>query len=175
MRIFFIVIICFTTFLSCKRQEKEETKAEIIEVTSKKENIPTVDYSGLEPYLTKNDDKIYVVNFWATWCKPCVEELPYFEAITQRYKENNVEVLLVSLDFPNQKESRLIPFVNKKKLLSKVIHFDDENEQEWIPKINNNWTGAIPATIIYNKNRRKFYERSFTEKELESELQTFLN
>lgn len=175
MRVFFIAVMCFTIFLSCKKQEKEKTKTEIREVVSKKENIPTVDYFGLEPYLTKNDDKIYVVNFWATWCKPCVEELPYFEAITQRYKENNVEVLLVSLDFPNQKESRLIPFVNKKKLLSKVIHFDDENEQEWIPKINNDWTGAIPATIIYNKNKRKFYERSFTEKELENELQTFLN
>ena len=113
-----------------------------------------------------------MINFWATWCLPCVKELPYFERINQEYKD--VEVILVSLDFPKQKEKRLISFVNKKKIQSQVIHFDDFNEQVWIPKIDKNWSGAIPATIIYNKNKRKFYEQSFTEEELQKEVQSFL-
>ena len=76
----------------------------------------TVDFKGLERYLNKADNKTYIVNFWATWCKPCVEELPYFEQAGKKYRDQNVEVLLVSLDFPNQVEKQLKPFIEKNKL-----------------------------------------------------------
>ena len=125
--------------------------------------------------LNQENEKTYVVNFWATWCLPCVKELPYFEYLRQEYKDKGVEVVLISLDFPKQKSKRLIPYINTKKLQSQVIHFDDFNEQEWIPAIAEDWTGAIPATLIYNSGKRKFYEQSFTYKELENELQSFIN
>tara|TARA_R110001632_G_scaffold43376_6_gene110040 strand:+ start:37741 stop:38271 length:531 start_codon:yes stop_codon:yes gene_type:complete len=165
------------TFLlsSCKKEPievKKNTTLNEVFVPVTLADIPTVNYEGLEPIFNKKDDKTYVINFWATWCLPCVKELPYFERINQEYKD--VEVILVSLDFPKQKEKRLISFINKKKIQSQVIHFDDFNEQVWIPKIDENWSGAIPATIIYNKNKRKFYEQSFTEEELLKELKSFL-
>lgn len=177
MRKLFFVLICTTTFISCIESKKKESNKLVVDTSNFKEvtNVATVDFSGLEPWLKKDDDKTYVVNFWATWCLPCVKELPYFEFINQEYKSKNVEVILVSLDFPNQKEKRLIPYINKKKLQSKVIHLDDANEQVWIAKVNENWTGAIPATLIYNKEKQKFYEQSFTFKELESELKQFIN
>ena len=115
------------------------------------------------------------MNFWATWCGPCVKELPYFEDMNKKYKADNVEVLLVSLDFPNKYESQLKPFIKKYDLKSKVVAFDDTNQNRWIPAINNDWSGALPATIIYNKSKRKFYEQSFTKEELEKEIQQFLN
>ena len=139
------------------------------------DSIPTLNYEELKPWLNKTDDKIYVVNFWATWCAPCVKELPYFEIINKDYKDKNVEVILVSLDFPNMKESRLIPYVKNENIQSKVLHLDDVNEQFWISDIDKNWSGAIPATLIYNKDNRKFYEQSFTQEELETEIRTFLN
>ena len=139
------------------------------------DSIPTLNYEELKPWLNKTDDKIYVVNFWATWCAPCVKELPYFEIINKDYKDKNVEVILVSLDFPNMKETRLIPYVKNKNIQSKVLHLDDANEQFWISDIDENWSGAIPATIIYDKDNRKFYEQSFTQEELEIEIRTFLN
>ena len=148
-------------------------KAEDIKTIN--DNIPTLNYEELKPWLNKTDDKIYVVNFWATWCAPCVKELPYFENINKDYKDKNVEVILVSLDFPNMKESRLIPYVKNKNIQSKVLHLDDVNEQFWISDIDKNWSGAIPATLIYNKDNRKFYEKSFTQEELETEIRTFLN
>jgi len=73
------------------------------------------------------------------------------------------------------KESRLIPYVKNKNLQSTVLHLDDVNEQFWISDIDKNWSGAIPATLIYNKDKRQFYEQSFTQEELEKEVQTFLN
>ena len=167
----FIVLISLG-FISCKKEVvKEISKEETRQITS----VKTYTYSELKPLLEKKDGKTYIVNFWATWCAPCVKELPYFEKINQEYSDKNVEVLLVSLDFPKQVEKKLIPFINKRKLKSEVVLLDTENNDIWMKAIDKSWTGAIPATIIYNKNDRKFYERSFDYKTLESELQSFLN
>lgn len=146
----------------------------ILSCNSTNEEFKIYDYDGLKPLINKTDDKVHVVNFWATWCAPCVKELPYFEAVNKTYKDANVEVLLVSLDFPRQYETKLKPFIKKHNLQSKVVAFDDVDQNRWIPAINENWTGALPATIIYNKDKRQFYERSFTQEELETELKQFL-
>jgi len=131
-------------------------------------------YNELKTLLEKNDGKTYVINFWATWCAPCVKELPAFEKINKEYATKNVTVILVSLDFPKQVAKRLIPFINKKKLQSKVVLLNDINENFWIKAIDSTWSGAIPATIIYNGKDRKFYEQSFDYDQLETELQPFL-
>jgi len=138
------------------------------------EKLEVYDYDGLEPLIHKKDDKVHVVNFWATWCGPCVKELPYFEAINDTYKNENVEVLLVSLDFPSKYDSALKPFIKKNNLKSKVVALNDTDQNRWIPAINEDWSGALPATIIYKGDKRQFYERSFTIEELETELKQFL-
>ncbi len=144
-------------------------------ICQKVDDLKVFDFEGLQSYLsTKDKNKTYVINFWATWCAPCVKELPYFEELNTNYDSKNVEVVLVSLDFPNKIESKLIPFIEKRNLKSEVVVLDDVKSNEWIPKVNENWTGAIPATVIYNEGLTKFYERSFTYKELETELKPFL-
>ncbi len=134
------------------------------------QTVPTLSYAKLKPLLNQSDDKVHVVNFWATWCAPCIKELPYFEALNKR---KNIEVLLVSLDFPKHKQSRLLPFISKNKLQSKVVLLDDADENYWINDINANWSGAIPATLIYNSQKRDFYERSFTKNELLNLVESF--
>ena len=165
---FLLIIIVITLFSGtiAKAQVKN---------TTKKSKITTLNYEELKPFLHKNNDKTYVVNFWATWCMPCVKELPAFEKLYKEYKNKNVEVVLVSLDFSKQIETNLIPFIQKKRLQSKILHFEDSNEQFWIRDIADSWSGAISATLIYNKQKRKFYERTFSYEELQNELQTFLN
>lgn len=131
-------------------------------------------FKSFEKYLNKNDSKTYVINFWATWCLPCVKELPFFETLNANYKDKNVEVILVSLDMPQKIGTNLIPFIEKKNLKSIVVHLDDPDANAWIEKVNPNWSGAIPATIIYNSKSKKFYEQSFTYEELEKEVQSFI-
>lgn len=133
------------------------------------------DYDGLEPLINKSDNKIHVVNFWATWCAPCVKELPYFEKLNEEYSDKNAEMLLVSLDFPRQYDKKLKPFLKKNQLKSKVVCLDDVDQNRWIPAIDSSWSGAIPATIIYKGDKRKFFEKSFTYEELENELNEFIN
>lgn len=172
--IFFTILVL--ALVSCKKEtEKNVYKEFEIKEKVSTTTVKSYTYSQLKPLLEKKDDKTYIVNFWATWCGPCVKELPYFEQINKVYAAKNVEVLLVSLDFPKQVEKKLIPFIEKKNLQSQVVLLDDINEDVWIKAIDSNWSGAIPATIIYNKNKRTFYEQSFDYKTLETELQTFLN
>jgi thiol-disulfide isomerase/thioredoxin len=168
--IFLCVIIL--GLISCK---KEVAKKEKREIDTSHITVKSYSYNELRPLLEKKDEKTYVINFWATWCAPCVKELPAFEKIKKQYASKNVEVLLVSLDFPKQIEKKLIPFIARKNIQSKVILLDDMNEDVWIKAIDSSWSGAIPATIIYNKNSRKFYEKTFDYETLEIELQTFLN
>lgn len=155
--------------LSCKSEPKKETVAAVAE--TKSSEIPVFDFEGFEKYLTIEDDNIHVVNFWATWCAPCVKELPYFEAVNTEYKDKNVKVVLVSLDFNTKK---LNTFLAKHKLNSEIVLLDDPDQNDWIPKVDKDWSGAIPATVIYGKGKRKFYEKSFTKAELENELKIFL-
>ncbi|MCA0132887.1 TlpA family protein disulfide reductase [Winogradskyella alexanderae] len=170
------LLLCF----SCNDNVKEQKKviSEVADLEAKKQNsaldLEIYDYDGLEPLINKVDNKVHVVNFWATWCAPCVKELPFFEAVKEKYEDDGLEVLLVSLDFPKNYESKLIPYIAKHNLKSKVVALDDTDQNRWIPAINKDWSGAIPATIIYNKDKRLFFEKSFSQEELETEIQRFI-
>ncbi len=132
-------------------------------------HIPILNFKQLnEQYLNRDTDTLYIINFWATWCGPCVKELPYFEQITEKYKTQKVKVILVSLDFAKNYETTLLPFMQKRKLKSEVILLDDPASNQWIDQVDATWSGSIPATIIYTKNSRKFYEQSFNFEELDS-------
>jgi thiol-disulfide isomerase/thioredoxin len=166
------------TLISCKKEDKPSNVLVSKPIKVYANNTVAVkayDYKGLAPLLQQENDSIYVVNFWATWCQPCVEELPYFEQINTIYKDKKVKVILVSLDMKNQIKTKLLPFITTNKLQSEVVLLSDPDANSWIPKIDSTWSGAIPATIMYNKNKRKFYEQSFTLDTLEKEIQLFIN
>ncbi|WP_442267143.1 TlpA disulfide reductase family protein [Tenacibaculum sp. ZS6-P6] len=169
-----ILILLFSSFFifSCNTKNKKSVSTKL---KAANEVVKVLNYDQLKPMLEKKDDKIHVINFWATWCKPCVEELPAFERLNEEYKDKNVELLLVSLDFPNQIESELLPFIKEHQLKPEVVVLDDPDQDKWINGISTEWSGAIPATIIYKNNKRAFYEQSFSYNLLQQELQQFLN
>ena len=161
----YTLLFAILAIVSCKNEPKENVTVDSgkelkVEAEKPKRQFEVYDYDGLEPLINKEDGKVHVVNFWATWCAPCVKELPHFETLNKKYKDQGVEVLLVSLDFPNKYDTKLTPFIEKNKLQSEVVAFDDVDQNRWIPAINEEWSGAIPATIIYDSENRKFYEKS---------------
>lgn len=173
----FLAIVIF--FLSSCKEKKVEVKEGAMTVELEDSSVEEVsflvyDFEGLKPLLNKNDGKTYIINFWATWCKPCIEEMPYFEKTYAEQKENGVELVYVSLDMPSMWKSRLEPFVAKKKLKGKVVILDDPKMNDWIPQIDEDWGGGIPATLIYNGKDRVFFEKGFTYEELNEELSKFL-
>lgn len=166
LRFVFLFLICQFSDVNAQNVTTVEQKVIVSEDALKIFNFDQL----LAYFEAKDSEKTYVVNFWATWCAPCVKELPFFEQLNSNYASKNVEVILVSLDFPKQIESKLIPFLKKRELQSEVVVLDDVDSNTWIPKVHEDWSGAIPATIIYNKRKRMFYERSFNYEELEFEL-----
>lgn len=181
-----LLVLALCGLLSCNKKEVAATpdhqsavKGIVFKPTSiyNKDgvHVNSYDFKSFEPYLNIQNDTTYVVNFWATWCAPCVQELPHFEKITSDYKDQKVKVLLVSLDFKKQVESDLLPFIKRKDIQSQVVHLSDPDANAWISKVDSSWSGAIPATVIYNKNKRKFYEQSFTFDQLQSEIKLFNN
>jgi thiol-disulfide isomerase/thioredoxin len=136
--------------------------------------VPVMDFNGFEPYLHKQNDTTYIINFWATWCVPCVKELPAFEELNEKYSNEKVKVLLVSLDFVKHYDTKLLPFIEERKIKSEVILLNDPRSNLWIDKVSPDWSGAIPATLIYKGKKRKFYEQSFSFESLEKELLKYL-
>lgn len=164
----FIFMMSLLVLLSCAKKNNKNVDT----LVSENAEIEVYNFEQLESFLSSKTDKTLVVNFWATWCKPCIKELPYFEAAQTKYKED-IRVILVSLDFPEKLESQLIPFVNENTIHSQVVLLDDPYENEWIPKVDSTWSGAIPATLIISGSKKVFYEKSFTQEELENEILKF--
>ena len=140
-----------------------------------KKTIEVVDFDGLFHKIDLSSNKTFVVNFWATWCSPCLKELPHFEFINSEYLDKDVKVILVSLDFPSQIKTRLIPYLKKNKINSNVILLDDSEINSWVPKVSKDWDGGIPATLIINNSSYSFYPKPFDKEELTLELDQFLD
>ena len=121
------------------------------------------DFKEIEKFYIKTTNLCY--KFLGNLVCAMYKKLPYFEQIQEKFKKD-VEVILISLDFPSQYETKLIPFLEKRQLKSKVIVLDDVAMNTWITKINPNWDGAIPVTLIYNSENRQFYPQSFIYDEL---------
>ena len=126
------------------------------------QQIEIIDFDKLKTEMNRDDDTLRVFNFWATWCKPCVEELPAFEKLHKNLSGKKVKVLLISMDFAEDLETRVKPFVLKKKIRSIVWLLDDIKYNKWIGKIDPDWGGAIPVTLFLrsSSNYRYFHEGS---------------
>jgi thiol-disulfide isomerase/thioredoxin len=133
---------------------------------SKGQSIKEIGSDGLEALSSNINDTTYVVNFWATWCSPCVKEIGYFEELHREYASTNVKVFLVSLDFPNQIEKRVIPFLKEKHITAEVLLVTDLDYNSWIDRVDSTWSGSLPATLIYNREQRMFLEKEVSRDEL---------
>lgn len=120
----------------------------------------------------QKDDGIYVFNFWASWCKPCVTEMPAFETLANDFRLNKVSVIFISLDFKRDLET-VEKFVTEHQIKSKVYLIDEPDYNSWIDKVSPQWSGAIPATLISNGIRKDFYEQSFDYQSLSDKIRHF--
>jgi len=133
-------------------------------------------FDEFEPLLHQNNDTTYIINFWATWCGPCVKELPYFEQLHEDHQDDKVKVVLVSLDFRKKLETKLVPFLNDRKIASEVVVLLDGKASKWIDRVDPSWSGAIPITLIRKGEDLVFYEKVFhSYAELEEIVNPFIN
>jgi len=148
------------------------TSTEDYKVSSK---IETITLEQLQAKTIHPDnDTLYIVNFWATWCGPCVAELPYFEQAAKIPTGKKMKILLINLDFLSEKE-KVIAFTAKKKLQNDVYMLNAGDPNMWINQIDTNWDGAIPVTVFYKSGKKVFFhEGDLTQAELDEKIQNHL-
>lgn len=134
------------------------------------QTIPVLTFDQLKQRIDQPNDTLYIINFWATWCAPCVKELPYFETVHQTYKVKKVSVLLVSLDDKTALNTKVKPFIRNRKIRSRVVLLDEPDANAWIDKLAPEWSGALPMTLLLNKQQtiRRFIGGPVKPGELES-------
>ena len=130
------------------------------------QQVPIYNFDQLEPILNKRNDTTYVINFWATWCKPCVKEMPDLMKANEKFKDEKFKMILVSMDFDTHLNTKVVPFINEQNIDADVILLNDSKQHQWIDKVNKEWSGAIPITIIFNEEFYFFREGEITYSEL---------
>ena len=123
-------------------------------------------FEEFEPLLHQENDTTYLINFWATWCKPCVEEMPELLEIDNKFRDKKFKMILVSMDFSTHLNADVKPFIRKRDIKAEVVLLDDQKAYLWIDKVDKNWAGSIPITMIYNKDFYFFKEGMVTFDEL---------
>jgi thiol-disulfide isomerase/thioredoxin len=117
-------------------------------------------------------DQPTIINFWATFCKPCIEEMPYFQEMANKYRSKGVNLVFVSLDVKEAYPAKLKNFLNKRKINQPVAFLDETDADLFCPAVDEKWSGAIPATLFINnkKGYRKFFEDQLSKEQLEKHI-----
>jgi thiol-disulfide isomerase/thioredoxin len=134
-----------------------------------------VTFRQLQEIINAKSEKTYIINFWATWCRPCIAELPSLQKYFDENTDKNVELILVSFDFPNQIK-QVNKFIEKKKLKPKVYLINEQDQNAFIDKVSEKWNGTIPATWFVNNTNKKqiFVEKPINEVEIYKYLKEIL-
>lgn len=153
------LLIFFSSAASAQKKQKE--------LPQYKRQIPAYKVGELMQRL-RNTDTTYIVNFWATWCAPCIRELPEFETLQKKFAGTTTKVLLVSLDFKEEMAFRVPAFIDRRPVTPEVVWLNETDAEKFIPQIDNRWTGSMPATMIVSGPQRKkaFVERMVTADEI---------
>lgn len=142
---------------------------------AKAQNIPAWKVTNLQNFIT-NSDSVLVINFWATFCKPCIQEIPYYQTIVDKYKGQKVKLLLVSMDLKDEYPNKIADFAKANNYTNQIVWFNETNADYFCPKVDKSWMGGIPSTLFINPKTgyHKFFEQQMREEEFERELKKAL-
>ena len=157
-----ISLLLLVMFFSCRQANSQ--------------SIPKWKVGDLEEYIAKSDGPT-VVNFWATYCGPCLKEIPYFQEVVKQYEKKGVKLLLVSLDFKESFPDKISSFADKRKFTSAIVWLDETNADYFCPKVDSKWSGVMPATLFINnkKGHRSFFEEEMSKEKFETAIRKMLD
>jgi thiol-disulfide isomerase/thioredoxin len=103
--------------------------------------------------------QVLVLNFWATWCGPCVAEFPELVAIDAKYRDKGVKFVGITSDDPEDVKPKVIPFIKKHQVKFDIVQQNLEDSEEMMNQITKDWNGVIPVTVVYDKQGNLAYSR----------------
>jgi len=117
-----------------------------------------------------------IVNFWATFCVPCIQEMPYFQEMARQYKSQDVSLLFVSLDLKEAYPSKVNAMAKKLQLTFPVVWLNETNADYFCPKIDTTWSGGMPSSLFVNNatGYHKFFEDQLSKEKLEGVIKEMI-
>lgn len=140
------------------------------------QQVTSVKVTDLEKTIKESKGPL-IVNFWATFCVPCLQEIPYFQEMTDQYKSKNVSLVFVSLDMKEAYPAKVSDMAKKLKLSYPVVWLDETNADYFCPRIDTSWTGGMPSSLFVNNvtGYHKFFEEPLSREKLEQEIQVMIS
>ncbi|HEY9364287.1 MAG TPA: TlpA disulfide reductase family protein [Chitinophagaceae bacterium] len=135
------------------------------------QSIPKWKITDLENYI-ENCNRPVIINFWATFCQPCLKEIPYFISQVKKHEKDSIAFLLVSLDLEDYYPDKIKNYAASKKFNVPIVWLNETNADYFCPLVDESWSGAIPASLFINNKTgyRRFFEEEITEEKLEAEI-----
>jgi peroxiredoxin len=145
---------------STKWSEKRDSARKSLQAWAKEDvDLKLIDEKGIRS-LEKNDGKnLRLINVWATWCGPCVAELPEFVTMNRMYRQRGFELITISADAPEEKE-KVLQFLQKKQVSAKNYLFDGNDKYKLMDAVDEKSSGAMPHTILIAPGGKVLYRKS---------------
>jgi thiol-disulfide isomerase/thioredoxin len=119
-----------------------------------KTSVQMVDRAGLKKAIMAHKGKVVLVNLWATWCPPCVEEFPELVRLDENFRSKGLVVIGVSLDEPRDGD-KVVAFVSKQKAAFPVYLRKGGDADSFFDRVDKSWTGEVPATFVFDRSGKR--------------------
>jgi len=118
--------------------------------------IENIDTSGIKEIIRNKSDKLRLINVWASWCGPCVQEFPDFVIIDRIYRSRQFEFVSINADKLSRKDN-VLKFLQKNEASNKNYIFNSDNNSELVEAVDPQWSGALPYTLLVEQGGNIIY------------------
>ncbi|HEX8999297.1 MAG TPA: redoxin domain-containing protein [Blastocatellia bacterium] len=121
--------------------------------------VPLLKPAAFGALIKQSQGKVLVINFWATWCGPCVAEFPELVKIDLAYRDKGVRMVGITADDLEDLKTKVIPFLREQKAEYENFLQDTDDPQQMVDVVMKDWPGVLPATFVYDKTGKLVWHR----------------
>jgi len=136
----------------------DSVKAFMERLAAEPVTVELVAEEGLKKLRQSDSSKLRLINFWATWCGPCVTEFPELVQINRMYRHRDFEMVTVAANYPDE-QKQVLGFLQKQHASNKNLLFGDRDKYKLMEAFDKDWTGALPYTLLLSPTGAVLYKQ----------------